>query len=143
MSFLSNLFRCDCPVTSALDIVGDKWTLVIVKQMLLEHKNTFKAFYESDEVIAPNILSGRLKKMEKIGLIDKLKHPTNKKTNIYILTKKGLTLTPIIIELALWTHYNIKPMNDDILNELNLEVNDKDELQELVIKRYQAKTTRT
>ncbi len=143
MSFLSNLFRCDCPVTSALDIVGDKWTLVIVKQMLLEHKNTFKAFYESDEVIAPNILSGRLKKMERIGLIDKLKHPTNKKTNIYILTKKGLTLTPIIIELALWTHYNIKPMNDDILNELNLEVNDKDELQELVIKRYQAKTTRT
>tara|TARA_B110000444_G_scaffold150593_1_gene140928 strand:+ start:148 stop:579 length:432 start_codon:yes stop_codon:yes gene_type:complete len=143
MSFLSNLFRCDCPVTSALDIVGDKWTLVIVKQMLLEHKNTFKAFYESDEVIAPNILSGRLKKMERIGLIDKLKHPTNKKTNIYILTKKGLTLTPIIIELALWTHYNIKPMNDDILNELNLEVNDKDELQELVIKKYQAKTTRT
>lgn len=143
MSFLSNLFRCDCPVTSALDIVGDKWTLVIVKQMLLEHKNTFKAFYESDEVIAPNILSGRLKKMERIGLIDKLKHPTNKKTNIYILTKKGLTLTPIIIELALWTHYNIKPMNDDILNELNLEVNDKDELQELVIKRYQAKTTIT
>ena len=143
MSFLSNLFRCDCPVTSALDIVGDKWTLVIVKQMLLEHKNTFKAFYESDEVIAPNILSERLKKMERIGLIDKLKHPTNKKTNIYILTKKGLTLTPIIIELALWTHYNIKHMNDDILNELNLEVNDKDELQELVIKKYQAKTTRT
>ena len=49
MSLLGKIFRCDCPVTSALDIVGDKWTLVIVKLMLLEQKKTFKEFSESDE----------------------------------------------------------------------------------------------
>ena len=67
MKFLSKIFRCDCPVTSAIDIVGDKWTIVIIKQMLLEHKKTFKQFSESEEAIAPNILSHRLKKLVKIN----------------------------------------------------------------------------
>ena len=133
MSFLKKTFRCNCPVTSALDIVGDKWTLVIIKQMLLEYKTTFKDFYDSDEAIAPNILSERLKKMQSIGLIDKLKHPTNRKTNIYILREKGLTLTPIVIELALWAHNNITPMNQDVLKDLSVELNDKNKLQDLII----------
>jgi DNA-binding HxlR family transcriptional regulator len=140
MSFLKKIFRCNCPVTSALDIVGDKWTLVIIKQMLLEYKTTFKDFYDSDEAIAPNILSERLKKMQSIGLIDKLKHPTNRKTNIYILTEKGLTLTPIVIELALWAHNNITPMNQDVLKDLNVELNDKNKLQDLIINKYVTKT---
>jgi DNA-binding HxlR family transcriptional regulator len=50
-------FRCNCPFTSALDVLGDKWMLVIVKQMLIEGKETFKDFTESDEAIATNILS--------------------------------------------------------------------------------------
>ncbi|MDB2442485.1 helix-turn-helix transcriptional regulator [Flavobacteriales bacterium] len=140
MSFLKKTFRCNCPVTSALDIVGDKWTLVIIKQMLLEYKTTFKDFYDSDEAIAPNILSERLKKMQSIGLIDKLKHPTNRKTNIYILTEKGLTLTPIVIELALWAHNNITPMNQDVLKDLSVELNDKNKLQDLIINKYVTKT---
>ena len=140
MSFLKKIFRCSCPVTSAVDIVGDKWTLVIIKQMLLEYKTTFKDFYDSDEAIAPNILSERLKKMQSIGLIDKLKHPTNRKTNIYILTEKGLTLTPIVIELALWAHNNITPMNQDVLKDLNVELNDKNKLQDLIINKYVTKT---
>lgn len=140
MSFLKKTFRCNCPVTSALDIVGDKWTLVIIKQMLLEYKTTFKDFYDSDEAIAPNILSERLKKMQSIGLIDKLKHPTNRKTNIYILTDKGLTLTPIVIELALWAHNNITTMNQDVLKDLSVELNDKNKLQDLIINKYVTKT---
>lgn len=140
MSFLKKTFRCNCPVTSALDIVGDKWTLVIIKQMLLEYKTTFKDFYDSDEAIAPNILSERLKKMQSIGLIDKLKHPTNRKTNIYILTEKGLTLTPIVIELALWAHNNITPMNQDVLKDLSVELNDKNKLQDLIINKYVTET---
>ena len=88
MSFLEKLFRCNCPVTSALDIVGDKWTLVIIKQMLLEHKKTFKDFSESDESIAPNILSARLKTLLKNGFITKGNLPNNKKTILYSLTEK-------------------------------------------------------
>ena len=136
MSFLNTFFRCYCPVTSALDIVGDKWTLVVVKLMLLEQKKTFKEFSESDESIAPSILSNRLKMLEKMGFIVKEKLPDNQKTNHYFLTEKGLSLTPVVLELALWSHNNIKPYdNHDIAN-----VKDKNELHLAVIERYKSKT---
>ena len=136
MLFGDKFFRCNCPVTSALDIVGDKWTLVVIKLMLIEHKKTFKEFSESDESIAPSILSNRLKSLEKMGFIVKQKLPNNQKTNHYILTEKGLSLTPIIIELALWSHHNIKPVeNQDIVN-----FKDKNELYLAIIERYKSKT---
>ena len=136
MSILDTFFRCNCPVTSALDIVGDKWTLVVIKLMLLEQKKTFKEFSESDESIAPSILSNRLKTLEKIGFIVKQKLPDNQKTNHYFLTEKGLSLTPLIIELALWSHHNIKPVeNQDIVN-----FKDKNELYLAIIERYKSKT---
>ena len=136
MSILDTSFRCDCSVTSALDIVGDKWTLVIIKLMLLEQKKTFKEFSESDESIAPSILSNRLKTLLKIGLIIKQKLPENQKTNHYFLTEKGLSLTPVIVELALWSHHNIKPVdNQDLAN-----VKDKNELHLAIIERYKSKT---
>jgi DNA-binding HxlR family transcriptional regulator len=136
MSILYTFFRCNCPVTSALDIIGDKWTLVVIKLMLLEQKKTFKEFSESDESIAPSILSNRLKTLEKIGFIVKQKLPDNQKTNHYFLTEKGLSLTPVIMELALWSHHNIKPVdNQDIAN-----VKDKNELHLAIIKRYKSKT---
>ena len=136
MSILDKFFRCSCPVTSALDIVGDKWTLVVIKLMLLEQKKTFKEFSESDESIVPSVLSNRLKILQKIGFIVKQKLPDNQKTNHYFLTKKGLSLTPVITELALWSHHNIKPVdNHDLAN-----VKDKNELQLAIIERYKSKT---
>ena len=136
MSFLDKIFRCDCPVTSALDIVGDKWTLVVIKLMLLEQKKTFKEFSESDESIVPSVLSNRLKTLEEIGFIVKQKLPDNQKINHYFLTEKGLSLTPVITELALWSHHNIKPIdNQDLTN-----VKDKNELQLAIIERYKSKT---
>jgi DNA-binding HxlR family transcriptional regulator len=136
MSILDTIFRCNCPVTSALDIVGDKWTLVVIKLMLLEQKKTFKEFSESDESIAPSILSNRLKTLEKIGFVVKQKLPDNQKTNHYFLTEKGLSLTPVIIELALWSHHNIKAVdNQNIAN-----IRDKNELHRAIIEKYKSKT---
>jgi len=136
MSILDRFFRCNCPVTSALDIVGDKWTLVVIKLMLLEQKKTFKEFSESDESIAPSILSNRLKTLEKTGFIIKKKLPDNQKTNHYLLTEKGLSLTPVVVELALWSHHNVRPVdNQDMAN-----VKDKNELQLAIIERYKSKT---
>jgi DNA-binding HxlR family transcriptional regulator len=136
MSISDKFYRCNCPVTSALDIVGDKWTLVVIKLMLLEQKKTFKEFSESDESIVPSVLSNRLKTLEKIGFIVKQKLPDNQKTNHYFLTEKGLSLTPVIIELALWSHHNINPVdNKDLAN-----VKDKNELQLAIIERYKSKT---
>ena len=136
MSISDKFYRCNCPVTSALDIVGDKWTLVVIKLMLLEQKKTFKEFSESDESIVPSVLSNRLKTLEEIGFIVKQKLPDNKKNNHYFLTEKGLSLTPVITELALWSHHNIKPIdNQDLTN-----VKDKNELQLAIIERYKSKT---
>ena len=95
-------FRSGCPISSALDVVGDKWSLLIIRDMLLHHKRTFKEISDSDERIAPSILSARLKLLESYALIYRTKMPENKKENIYLLTEKGIRLTPIIIEFTLW-----------------------------------------
>lgn len=108
---MKNNFRSPCPITSSLDIFGDRWTLVIIKQMLLDGKKTFKNFSESEESIASNILSSRLKMLEKFKIIRKVKLPENKKSNIYLLTEIGLDLTPIIIELTLWSDRNIREIH--------------------------------
>lgn len=109
-------FRCNCPFTAALDILGDKWSLVIVKQMLIEGKETFKDFTESDEAIATNILSSRLKFLEELGIIVKTKRPDNKKTNLYRLTDKGLALIPLLLELALWSDAYLRELHPSIVN---------------------------
>lgn len=129
-------FRCDCPISSALDLLGDKWTLVIIKQMLLENRKTFKDFLEADEGIATNILSTRLKWLESLDLITKEKLPDNKKVNIYRLTEKGLSSTPIIIELAIWSDKNLRQLHP-ILQESNAMIHtDKQGLIDHLITNY-------
>ena len=135
-------FRCNCPITSALDVVGDKWSLVIIKQMLLQDCLTFKDFSESTEAIAPNILSARLKTLEKLKFIEKKKIPQNKKTNIYLLTQNGLSLTPIIVELALWSDHNLRPIHQkmDLHPILDAMNQNKNEVIKRLQKEYKIKT---
>lgn len=119
-------FRCDCPFTSALDVLGDKWMLVIVKQMLIEDKETFKDFTESAEAIATNILSSKLKLLEELGIIIKTKRPNNKKTNLYLLTDKGLALTPLLVEFALWSDAYLRDVHPSIVDNEKMEFLRKD-----------------
>ena len=115
-------FRSGCPISSALDVVGDKWSLLIIRDMLVKHKKTFKEISNSDEKIAPSILSARLKLLESYKLIFKTKVPDNKKENIYLLTEKGIRLTPIIIEFSLWGNSNMREFNKiDNIEGLNLD----------------------
>ena len=115
-------FRSGCPVSSSLDVVGDKWSLLIIRDMLVKHKKTFKQMSDSYEKIAPSILSARLKLLESYKLIFKTKAPENKKENIYLLTEKGIRLTPIIIEFSLWGNYNMREFNEiDDIEGLNLD----------------------
>lgn len=134
-------FRCDCPFTSAIDILGDKWMLVIVKQMLVDSKETFKDFIESGEAIATNILTIKLKLLEELGLISKSKLPNNKKTNIYRLTPKGLELTPILVELAVWSDNNLREVHPTIQagEGIDLLRKDKAAFTNAVIEAYQKK----
>jgi DNA-binding HxlR family transcriptional regulator len=113
-------FRSGCPISSTLDVIGDKWSLLIIRDMLVKHKKTFKEISDSDEKIAPSILSARLKLLESYKLIFKTKVPDNKKENIYLLTKKGIRLTPIIIEFSLWGETNMREFNEiDHIEGLN------------------------
>lgn len=104
--------------------------------MLLENRRTFKDFLEADEGIATNILSTRLKWLESLDLITKEKLPDNKKVNIYRLTEKGLSSTPIIIELAIWSDKNLRQLHP-ILQESNAMIHtDKQGLIDHLITNY-------
>ena len=138
-------FRCNCPFTSALDVLGDKWMLVIVKQMLIEGKETFKDFTESDEAIATNILSAKLKLLEEVGIIIKTQRPENKKTNYYLLTDKGLALTPLLVELATWSDKHLRDIHPTIVNgeEMDFLRNDQDAFANALVTKYREKLAAT
>ena len=119
---MKNEFRSGCPISSALDVVGDKWSLLIIRDLLVKHKKTFKEISDSDEKIVPSILSARLKLLESYKLIFKTKARYNKKENIYLLTEKGIRLTPIIIEFSLWGNSNMREFNEiNDIEDLNLD----------------------
>ncbi len=119
---MSIKFRSGCPISSTLDVVGDKWSLLIIRDMLIKHKKTFKEISNSDERIAPSILSARLKLLESIHLIVKTKTVENKKENIYLLTEKGVELAPIIIEFTLWGDKWMREFNQiDTIDSLNTD----------------------
>lgn len=145
MLVMETKFRCDCPITSALDIVGDKWILVIIKQMLIENKESFKDFIESDEAIATNILSTKLKQLEGFGLITKSKLPSNKKSIYYHLTDKALDLTPVILELGLWSDMHLRSAHPTLVNNKNTDAlrHDKVEFGRKLITKYKEKRATT
>lgn len=109
-----NKFRSSCLIASALDFIGDKWSLLIVRDMLLHEKKTFKEFVASDEKVATNLLSSRLKLLESLEVISKRKLSSNKKENIYLLTEKGIELTPLIMELVMWSDKYVRKYNKDM-----------------------------
>jgi DNA-binding HxlR family transcriptional regulator len=109
-----NNFRSNCPLSSSLDIIGDKWTLLIIRDMLVLRKTTFKDFEDSAENIATSILAARLKWLLEHEIITKHKLPDNKKTNIYLLTDKGLSLAPVIFELLVWSEFNLREIHPNM-----------------------------
>ena len=128
-------FRSSCLIASALDLIGDKWSLLIVRDMLLHHKRTFKELAASEERVATNLLSARLKLLESLAVITKRKLPTNKKENIYLLTKKGIDLAPLILELVIWSDQYVRTYNP-AMNPYDKDEINKTAAIELVQKKY-------
>ena len=94
--------RSECPISSSLDIWGDKWSLLIVRDLMFSKQCTYGDFLKSDEKIATNILASRLQLLEENGIIIKNDHPESKAKVLYKLTPKGIDLLPIMIEINLW-----------------------------------------
>lgn len=94
--------RSDCPLSCSLDIWGDKWSLLIIRDLMFSQKNTYGDFLKSGEGIATNILASRLQVLEESQIIEKLEHPESKAKILYRLTQKGIDLLPILVEMYLW-----------------------------------------
>jgi len=94
--------RSDCPVSSSLDIWGDKWSLLIIRDLMFAKKCTYGDFLKAPEGIATNILASRLQALEENEIIEKLDHPESKAKVLYRLTRKGIDLLPVMIEINLW-----------------------------------------
>jgi DNA-binding HxlR family transcriptional regulator len=114
------VFKFACPITSALDLIGDRWILIILKQMLFEDKQTFKDFKESTENIASNILTVRLNLLLENGLISKSKIKSNNKSIYYHLTETGLSLTSVLVELGAWAQDNLVDYNQLMDNKKSI-----------------------
>lgn len=95
--------RSDCPVNFAVEALGDKWSLVILRDMIFWGKKTYGEFLKSDEGIATNILADRLGYLEREGLISKAPDPTDKRKDIYRVAEKGIALVPMFIEMIAWS----------------------------------------
>lgn len=95
--------RSDCPISFALDIFGDKWTLLIIRDLMFKGKINYGDFLDSDEKIATNILADRLQMLEKVGILEKSRDSNIKTKYIYTLTKKGIDLLPVLVEIVLWS----------------------------------------
>ncbi|PJZ83472.1 winged helix-turn-helix transcriptional regulator [Leptospira harrisiae] len=94
--------RSECPLSCSLDIFGDKWSLLIIRDMMFFNKSTYGDFLKSEEGIATNILAARLQSLEENDLIEKTEHPTSKAKVLYQLTNKAIELLPILVEIQLW-----------------------------------------
>ena len=94
--------RSDCPVSCSLDVWGDKWSLLIIRDLMLAKECTYGDFLRSPEGISTNILAARLKVLEENHIITKSDHPDSKAKVLYGLTRKGIDLLPIMIEINLW-----------------------------------------
>ena len=110
-----------CPMTYVLEILGDKWTFLIIRDMLFKGCCRYKQFSESEEGVATNILADRLKKLTHHEIITQCKDPENGRQKLYHLTEKGLDLIPSILQLVKWSGHHDKDtfLTDEIKNYLD------------------------
>ncbi len=111
--------RSGCPLSYTLDFMGDKWSLLIIRDMALNNKSTYGEFLSSEEQIATNILADRLSMLEAYGFVTKQVAADKKSKFRYRLTEKGISLVPVILEIGLWgSVYNPPGLNPQLLAAL-------------------------
>jgi len=94
--------RSSCPLNASVEMLGDRWSLLIIRDMMLLGYRSFKEFLNSYEGIASNILTVRLRRLEEYGIITSARDPADGRKLIYSLTPKGLGLAPVLTEMVLW-----------------------------------------
>ena len=112
-------FRSHCPTNYALEHFGDKWSLLIIRDLMFKGKRHYNEFFESDERVSTSVLGSRLKSLEETGIIKSGKDDIKKSRIKYSLTKKGIALLPLMIEMILWSgEFDLQTAaGKDFLNE--------------------------
>jgi DNA-binding HxlR family transcriptional regulator len=94
--------RSGCPLNASVEMLGDRWSLLIIRDMMVRGYRTFKEFLSSNEHIATNILADRLRRLESYGIVTTQPDPSDGRKLHYLLTAKGMDLAPVLTEMVLW-----------------------------------------
>ncbi|MDF3818425.1 helix-turn-helix domain-containing protein [Leptospira sp. 96542] len=100
---MTKTLRSHCPINFGLEHFGDKWSLLILRDILFRGKKTYGEFLRSEEGFATNILASRLKSLDEDGILTKSKNPEDARKDIYSLSEKGIDLVPMLFEMMLWS----------------------------------------
>jgi DNA-binding HxlR family transcriptional regulator len=110
--------RSGCPLNASVEMLGDRWSLLILRDMMLRGFRSYKQFLESYEGIATNILADRLRRLEAYGIITTQLDPSDGRKLIYSLTAKGIDLAPVLTEMVLWAARHEKTENQALVQQM-------------------------
>ncbi|MGB6481875.1 MAG: helix-turn-helix domain-containing protein [Candidatus Acidiferrales bacterium] len=110
--------RSACPLNASVEMLGDRWSLLILRDMMVWGFKTYKEFLASHEKIATNILADRIRKLEESGIISSEPDPSDGRRLIYVLTAKGIDLAPVLAEMVLWAARHEKTGNQELIRQL-------------------------
>jgi len=129
--------RSGCPLNASVEMLGDRWSLLILRDMMLRGFRSYKQFLESYEGIATNILADRLRKLQAYGIITTERDPSDGRRLFYLLTEKGIDLAPVLTEMVLWAARHEETENQALVRQMK---KDKEQLLTEVRQRW-AKNT--
>jgi DNA-binding HxlR family transcriptional regulator len=113
--------RSGCPLNASVEMLGDRWSLLIIRDMMLRGARTYKAFLECYEGIATNILTDRLRKLAAYEIITAQPDPSDRRKVIYLLTKKGIDLAPVLTEMVLWAAAHEDTGNQALIKQMRAD----------------------
>lgn len=113
--------RSGCPINLSLEVLGDKWSLLIIRDMIFAGKRHFREFLQSDERISSNILTDRLNMLVDQGMLTRSADPSHKQRVIYSLTEKSIALLPVLAQLGIWgrTFLPVDPVLGETARQLD------------------------
>ena len=110
--------RSQCPLNASVEMLGDRWSLLIIRDMMLRGFRSYKEFLECYEGIATNILADRLRKLVAYGIITTEPDPADRRKRIHLLTAKGIDLAPVLTEMVLWAAGHEKTGNQALVRQM-------------------------
>ena len=113
--------RSGCPLNASVEMLGDRWSLLILRDMMLRGYHTFKELQQSDEKIASNILADRLRRLESYGIIATERDTSDGRKVLYALTSKGIDLAPVLAEMVLWAARHEETGNQMLVREMRAD----------------------